>query len=323
MSQFDCFNGDADGICALTQLRRAHPLDTKLITGVKRDVALLDSILGQVKSGDSVTVLDVSLDKNRSALQAMLERSVSVFYCDHHFAGEIPISEQFTSIINTAPETCTSMLINEHLQGAYLDWAVAGAFGDNLDKSATALAKRLSINEQQLATLQSLGMYLNYNGYGATTADLYFHPADLVMQTKHFDSALDFVDQQPDIYATLEQGYHDDMRRAEQAKTVFDATYARVVELDAGSWSRRVSGVYGNALANESVDKAHAVLTHKDDEHFVVSVRAPLSNRRGADEVCRQFESGGGRAAAAGINALPKADLAKFVDVFSAHYAVS
>ena len=39
----DVFNGDADGLCALHQLRLAEPLaDAQLVTGVKRDIALLD-----------------------------------------------------------------------------------------------------------------------------------------------------------------------------------------------------------------------------------------------------------------------------------------
>ena len=68
-----------------------------------------------------------------------------------------------------------------------------------------------------------------------------------------------------------------------------------------------MSGVYGNDLANQSPDRAHAVLTDIDGG-YLVSVRAPLNNRSGADEVCRQFDTGGGRAAAAGINKLPHDD---------------
>ena len=44
MKHFDVFNGDADGICALHQLRLAKPLQSLLITGVKRDVALLSRV---------------------------------------------------------------------------------------------------------------------------------------------------------------------------------------------------------------------------------------------------------------------------------------
>ena len=61
MAYFDVFNGDADGICSLQQLRLAEPRESALVTGVKRDIALLKRV--QAESGDEVTVLDVSLDK--------------------------------------------------------------------------------------------------------------------------------------------------------------------------------------------------------------------------------------------------------------------
>jgi len=53
---------------------------------------------------------------------------------------------------------------------------------------------------------------------------------------------------------------------------------------------------------------------------YLVSIRAPLNNRVGADEVCRQFDTGGGRAAAAGINCLPTSELSRFVDALAARY---
>jgi hypothetical protein len=36
MRYHDVFNGDADGICALHQLRLADPLDSILVTGLNR-----------------------------------------------------------------------------------------------------------------------------------------------------------------------------------------------------------------------------------------------------------------------------------------------
>jgi hypothetical protein len=42
--QIDVFNGDADGICALVQLRLAQPVQSKLVTGVKRDIQLLEGL---------------------------------------------------------------------------------------------------------------------------------------------------------------------------------------------------------------------------------------------------------------------------------------
>ena len=44
MAHYDAFNGDADGLCALHQLRLAQPLEAVLVTGVKRDIALLKRI---------------------------------------------------------------------------------------------------------------------------------------------------------------------------------------------------------------------------------------------------------------------------------------
>ncbi len=64
MTYFDVFNGDADGICALTQWRLANPVEQAIrITGVKRDIALLSRV--EAESGDDVTVLDISLDRYR------------------------------------------------------------------------------------------------------------------------------------------------------------------------------------------------------------------------------------------------------------------
>jgi len=63
MHTYDVFNGDADGICALIQLRLAEPADTTLITGVKRDIALAKQV--STSEPAQVNILDVSLDKNR------------------------------------------------------------------------------------------------------------------------------------------------------------------------------------------------------------------------------------------------------------------
>eukprot|EP00487_Bulimina_marginata_P011750 TRINITY_DN7573_c0_g1_i1.p1 TRINITY_DN7573_c0_g1~~TRINITY_DN7573_c0_g1_i1.p1 ORF type:complete len:107 (+),score=7.45 TRINITY_DN7573_c0_g1_i1:236-556(+) len=59
---YDVFNGDADGIIALLQLRLAAPKDSTLITGVKRDISLLKQV--DVSKATAVTVLDISLGKN-------------------------------------------------------------------------------------------------------------------------------------------------------------------------------------------------------------------------------------------------------------------
>jgi hypothetical protein len=86
-----------------------------------------------------------------------------------------------------------------------------------------------------------------------------------------------------------------------------------VVKLPDEPWARRVSGVLGNELANRNPDKACAIVTQQADGGYLVSIRAPLNNRTGADELARQFPTGGGRKAAAGINALPSNQLDEFL----------
>jgi hypothetical protein len=63
------------------------------------------------------------------------------------------------------------------------------------------------------------------------------------------------------------------------------------------------------------------VLTEKANGNYLVSVRAPMSNKQGAADLCMQFPTGGGRAGAAGINDLPTDSLQAFVDAFSAAYS--
>ena len=62
------------------------------------------------------------------------------------------------------------------------------------------------------------------------------------------------------------------------------------------------------------------MLTRNGNDGYVVSVRAPLNNKTGADELCRQFETGGGRKAAAGINHLTEANYELFLKQFQAAF---
>lgn len=319
MADFDAFNGDADGICSLVQLRLAEPRESQLITGVKRDIELVERI--RAGQGDRVTVLDVSLDKNRDALVTVLDAGAEVFYVDHHFAGEIPVSPRLKTLINTAADVCTALLVNGHLQGRYAAWAVAGAFGDNLMDSARAAARPLGLSQEQLSLLENLGTYINYNGYGAALEDLHFTPEALYLSLRHYASPFDFIQDAAQDYQRLEQGYQDDMAAAAALAPERASDKAAVFIMPDAPWARRVSGVYSNDLANQFPGRAHGVLTEKSNGNFLVSVRAPLKNKTGADTLCRQFPTGGGRAAAAGINDLPRDMLDQFINALEQQYA--
>lgn len=312
MAIIDVFNGDADGICALHQLRLAKPVDSVLITGVKRDISLLKNV--RAEPGDQVTVLDVSLDKNRDALQNLLSNGVNIRYFDHHFAGDIPQHKNLDVHIDTSTDVCTSLLVNGYLNGAYLPWAVTASFGDNLFTSASIAAKPLGLTVDQLNQLKSLGTYINYNGYGGSLDDLYYAPAELFKLIQPYKDPFIFI-KESEAFGVLEDGYASDMEHANAIKPEIEKDSFAICMLPNEKWSNRVSGVYANQLAQQNPDQAHAILSIQADDTFVVSVRAPLSNKTGADEVCRQFETGGGRKAAAGINRLTQQDFDRFVSV--------
>jgi len=320
---YDVFNGDADGIIALLQLRLSQkeeqPNESTLITGVKRDISLLKQV--DVNIATSVTVLDISLEKNNEALLQLLEKEVQVFYVDHHRTGDIPQSTQLTSLLDTDANTCTSLLVNNHLGGEFAAWAVAAAFGDNMQASAETLAKQYNLTLVQQSLLKELGVYINYNGYGRSVDDLHFHPADLFHQLLNYVDPFELINEQGSIFSQLKDAYLADMNQAKSANVLAENASFKAVQLADEPWARRVSGVFGNDLANVSPNKAHAVLTLNADNSYTVSLRAPLSNKQGAGDLCASFPTGGGRAAAAGINALPQEMLSDFFASVSEYYA--
>ena len=318
MESIDVFNGDADGICALHQLRLAAPQpEARLITGVKRDVRLLQQILDVENA--QVTVLDISFDRNRNAVEQLLQQKNQITYIDHHFSGDLPLSPQLTSHIDPHPETCTSLITDTLLQGRFTLWAIAGAFGDNLDEVAQEKAVNLGLSDKQIAQLREIGHMLNYNGYGITLEDLHISPAELFLEVHTYRDPFDFYRQSATL-ALLREGYAQDMEYAKNLGPLQDTQRGRVYQLPNAAWARRIVGVFSNQLAREEPEKAHTTLLVNDDGSFRVSVRAPLINRTGADALCRLFPTGGGRAAAAGINRLPADQVDHFLSVFIQHF---
>jgi len=313
MRYFDVFNGDADGICALHQLRLADPLDSELVTGLKRDIALLESV--PAHSGDMVTVLDLSLDRNRAALLALLERGVHVRYFDHHYAGEIPRHPDLEAAIDVSRDTCTSALIDRHLAGRFRPWAAVGAFGDGLPDVAMELARPLGLDADRLVELRELGISINYNAYGASPADVLLHPRELYCIVSHYEDPFEMIAREPVVERLAEQR-RGDFERALAVAPAKASDAADAYVLPEAPWSRRVIGTFANRLAAQAPERAHAVLAPLDGQAFVVSVRAPRSARTSAAEFCRRYAAGGGRVAAGGIDRLEAARVGGFLDEF-------
>lgn len=317
MAQFDVFNGDADGLCSLQQLRLVDPVESTLVTGVKRDIALLNRV--PARAGDWVTVLDIGLEANRDAAIALLDQGVRIRYFDHHFPGDVPCHPAFKSHIETRPDVGTSLLVDAYLKGRCRAWAVVGTFGDNFDRAATEAAAPLGLGADALGRLRELGIYLNYNGYGESLDDLWFPPDVLYRRLHPYEEPLAFI-AEDSAFATLKGGYQSDMDRCAALIPAQEAPSHRLFRLPAEPWARRVGGVLANQLAQAAPERAHALLTAKVAGGFLVSVRAPLVRPTGADELCRRFPTGGGRRAAAGINHLPEADFDAFAQAFLAAF---
>lgn len=311
---YDVFNGDADGILSLVQLRLNEPRDAELVTGRKRDIKLLDRV--PAGDGDRVTVLDISMRSNADDLSRILAAGASVQYFDHHNAGDAIEHASLDAHINTASEICTAVLVDQYLDGAHRAWAVAGCYGDNFPAMAERLAHGRDL---PLSNLRELGEMVNYNGYGGSEADLHFHPADLYREMAGFPTPMAFLSSKPEVIQKLTDGYYDDFAFADQSIVLMSDPKGEIRVLPDAAASRRVSGMFGNQLAQDNPDRAHAILTQQTDG-FLVSIRAPIARRSGADHLALQFETGGGRAAAAGINHLPETDLNRFVEAFRAAF---
>ena len=313
---YDIFNGDADGICALHQLRLIEPRAADLVTGVKRDIKLVQRI--DAAPGDELTVLDISMKSNAKELAAVLERGAQVTWFDHHSAGEIPQAATLTAHIDTSPTMCTSLIVDRHLNGAHRLWAVVAAFGDNLVAPAVAAAQPLRLDHTDLARLHELGDCLNYNAYGETLDDLHYHPADLYRAISGYRDPRHFMFDEP-VFNVLKSAYADDLFRADEIRPHRASATGAVYVMPDAAWSRRVIGVYSNRLAQANPKRAHAILVAKPGG-YPVSVRAPVERPHGAAALCEQFETGGGREGAAGVNVLPEADFARFIEAFERAY---
>jgi len=316
MAHYYAFNGDADGLCALHQLRLVEMRPATLVTGVKRDITLLKHIPGV--DGDSVTVLDVSLQQNRKDLLRLLDSRVSVRYFDHHQSGEIPGDPLLEAHIDESADVCTSVLVDRYIGGRHRLWAIVAAFGDNLTNTARAMASEAGLDPKATAALEKLGTCLNYNAYGETIEDLHYHPAELSELMMRFTDPASFIEQ-TDTLARLHAGFEDDMAKA-RLQAARRGIAPGIIVLPNEPWARRAIGVLTNELARSRPETPHAILSPKASGGFTVSVRVPADSPVSAAEFCGRFETGGGRKLAGGINYLAEAELDRFVARFHAHF---
>jgi len=264
-------------------------------------------------------VLDISLDANRGAVERLLARGVRVEYFDHHYAGASPPPSALVGHLDGAPDVCTGIIVDRHLRGTQRIWAVVAALGDNLQDAARALAATLALNEPDLGLLQRLADCMTYNAYGDRPEDAIVAPETLYRALLAAREPREFVRDDP-LFVQIDRARQQDMANASALTPTHRLRGALVYILPDAPWARRIRGILGNELARGQPSLAHAILTPDVDGDFVASVRAPRSRPVGADALCRQFSSGGGRMGAAGIGRLPPADLPRFLACLDAAY---
>lgn len=316
MPAYDLFNGDADGICALHQLRLAQACDSRLLTGVKRDIALFQKLPKDVAL--NVTALDISFDRNEAALRQVLESGGCVRYFDHHAAQKKFAHPQLECHIDGAPDICTSLLVDQYVGGRFRPWTIVAAYGDNMPALAARLTLAAGCSAQSSNDLAQLGHLLNYNAYGETTADLHIHPADLYRAIHHFEMPQDFIARAPE-YAYLLKGFTTDQQLLRDMEPHAESALAAVYLLPDAHWARRLSGILANQLTGTDRNKSFAVLTPCSSGTYVASIRTGAATHARADLFCSRYPGGGGRHAAGGVDQLPESELGRFITDFF-HY---
>ncbi|MNZ60642.1 hypothetical protein D3C78_787150 [compost metagenome] len=168
---------------------------------------------------------------------------------------------------------------------------------------ARALAERHGLAADDVAALEELGLLLNYNAYGDSLSDLHFDPITLAAELLPYSDPLDFARHSPS-FTRLRDGYAADMAAAQGQQPWHEGPGALLYRLPTAPWARRVSGVLANLLASRAPSKAIGLLSAKAGGGWSFSLRVPAATDLPADEFCRGFATGGGRARAAGINHL-------------------
>lgn len=272
------YNGDADGICSMVQWGLVYGIEGQRVTGVKRDIELLERV--NPNTDDEIIVMDISLARNHARAVELSSQGFEITWFDHHLAGE-PI-DAIRTHIDTSSDVCTARIVEKFL-GVDSDWAQVALHGDGLSVH--------SIKPE----FKELGELLNYNGYGADLSDLHFHPDELLLLCLQAKTPQNFMDMQ--AFMTLKNGFESDLSNA---KNIEPSNGYYLLPNEA--WARRVVGVMAHRI-NESGDGPHVIAIDKG-ETLQVSIRGS----EGIGELCKMF-GGGGRATAGGIDALPKSEI--------------
>jgi len=286
-------NGDADGLVAAYQLIRERG-EYEIYTDRKTNVRLVDSIADVIEKDSEVVVLDFSSDTNRKGLQTLLDNGAKVEWIDHH--NQIDGLENMVdrSLIDSSRDANTSTIVNEDLGNKYLEWAIAGAYGDNKDKKAKELAEQKSISPEHLGKLKQIGKILNYNGFSLGVG-----LNDVLDEMLKHDDPVSFT--QSSVFRSISGQYQKDKSELEGVGPIYASDKVVIYELPDNPSSTAMFGEFANERQSEDPSKAYFVIAPSAEDHSKYSVSIRSSGDPLASDLAKVF-GGGGRVDAGGAS---------------------
>ena len=297
-------HGDADGLTAAYQLIR-HRGSYEVHTAGKRQVDLVNLVADTIPNGADVVISDLSSKTNAPGLETLLRKSCAVEWIDHHEQAP-DLGIKVTARINDDKDYCTSLIVNELVREKYIDWAIAGAFGDNKTKIARELAARHGISKEYLTQLQEVGRLLNYNSFAIAV-----NPNEVLAEMLNHKSPKTFACSE--VFKKIKQQYAVDRTALAKVNPVYDSGRIVIYQLPDIPSSTAMLGDIANEKQAGDKSKMYFVIAPDGEVpgKFVMSIRT--SGNPLASDIAKLFENGGGRADAAGANITGQANSSNYI----------
>lgn len=310
-------NGDADGIFSFRILHESLGLresNVRIVSDVKRQTHLIERVLAA--ENEDIYALDIELSKNSESVLKLINKN-RFFWFDHHVSkfsvDEIINHINFHNFINTASNYNTSKIAYEKMNSKSSGWMISALFGDGLQEIAQDECDKHKISAADAKVLEQVGRFINYNSYGNSATDLFFHPVDICHDVLKYSDPVEFY-RQSEIPKKIERFYEED--RTQFLNFLGQLKAADILDLPNEPWSIRFSGEAGNTLSRMYPDRTFAIVSQNRDSTYNVSVRSSKNSMVHIGQFCNQFHNGGGRAHSGGITSLPSEQLQHFKSEF-------
>lgn len=267
----DVCTGDADGLCTTLQWRLHQPASSQLMAGVQGDRDLLDRV--QVGARDHLLICNLPFDAHRDTLRQLLRQGATVRYLDGHPTEARPVHPRLQATLGSTPHSCSSLLVNDLLDGAHLHWALVGAYGSGCQDAAQRLGQTAGLATAASAHLKTLGELISYNARATHPQDAYVEPAALYALMARYADPLDLL-QHETLVPELEALRRADLQQALALPPYWQDAKASVYVLPDAPWGHRACAYLNGQYAHREPQRANAVLRPNGAGYFQAKVQA-------------------------------------------------